>query len=140
MGDKSDPQVAAATQGIQLEEAHYPGRAPIDAYGNGGFRFAGMSHRGSLMCLPSGIYGWNIETSEELQVKNFQKLIEETDEIEILLIGSGVDLVPINPKLRKILREGNVSADAMSTGAAVRTFNILLGEGRAVAAALLAVE
>ncbi len=38
--------------------AHFPGRAPIDAYGNGGFRFADMSHRGSILCLPSGIYGW----------------------------------------------------------------------------------
>ena len=38
--------------------AHYPGRAPIDAYGNGGFRFADMSHRGSILCLPTGIYAW----------------------------------------------------------------------------------
>ena len=41
------------------QAAFYPGRAPIDAYGNGGFRFAEMSHRGSLLCLPSGIYGWD---------------------------------------------------------------------------------
>jgi len=34
----------------------YPALAPIEAYGNGGFRFAGMSHRGSLLILPSGIY------------------------------------------------------------------------------------
>ena len=33
-------------------KSFYPGRAPIDAYGNGGFRFAGMSHRGSLLILP----------------------------------------------------------------------------------------
>ncbi len=44
--------------GIEIRAAHFPGRAPIDAYGNGGFRFAGMSHKGSLLCLPSGVYGW----------------------------------------------------------------------------------
>ena len=43
--------------GIEMREAHFPGRAPIDAYGNGGFRFADMSHRGSILCLPSGVYG-----------------------------------------------------------------------------------
>ena len=42
--------------------AHYPQRAPIDAYGNGGFRFAGMSHRGSVLFLPSGIYAWDVKT------------------------------------------------------------------------------
>ena len=45
-------------KGIEIRQAHFPGRAPIDAYGNGGFRFADMSHRGSILCLPSGIYGW----------------------------------------------------------------------------------
>ncbi|EFG37835.1 hypothetical protein BAZG_01166 [Brucella sp. NVSL 07-0026] len=45
-------------KGIEIREAHFPGRAPIDAYGNGGFRFAEMSHRGSILCLPSGIHGW----------------------------------------------------------------------------------
>jgi uncharacterized protein len=44
--------------GVTLQPARYPGRAPIDAYGNGGFRFAGMSHRGSLLALPSGIQAW----------------------------------------------------------------------------------
>ena len=45
-------------EGIVIREAHFPGRPPIDAYGNGGFRFAGMSHTGSLLILPSGIHGW----------------------------------------------------------------------------------
>ena len=49
---------AAMAEGIVVREAHFPGRAPVDAYGNGGFRFAGMSHRGSILCLPSGVHGW----------------------------------------------------------------------------------
>jgi len=127
-------------KGIEIREAHFPGRAPIDAYGNGGFRFAEMSHRGSLLCLPSGIYGWDVKTPEDLTTANFEKLFEEADDIEILLVGSGVDLVPIKPLLRDKLRKVQISADPMATGAAVRTYNVLVAEGRAVAAALLAVE
>ena len=44
----------------------YPGRAPIDAYGNGGFRFAEMSHRGSILCLPSGVYAWPPASPDEI--------------------------------------------------------------------------
>ena len=127
-------------KGIEIRQAHFPGRVPIDAYGNGGFRFAEMSHRGSLLCLPSGIYGWDVEEPSELNVAGFQKLFEEADEIEILLVGSGTDLVPIQGELRGRLREVHITADAMATGAAVRTYNVLVAEGRAVAAALLAVE
>ncbi|MCF6321801.1 MAG: Mth938-like domain-containing protein [Rhizobiaceae bacterium] len=127
-------------KGIQFREAHFPGRAPIDAYGDGGFRFAQMSHRGSILCLPSGIYGWNVSDNSEFTVGNFRKLLEEASEIEVLLVGMGEELIAINPLLRKALREASISADPMSTGAAVRTFNVLLAEGRAVSAALLAVQ
>lgn len=130
----------ASAKGIELKKAHFPGRAPIDAYGNGGFRFSDMSHVGSLLCLPSGIYGWNVTTVEDLIPPNFQKVFQESDEIEILLVGSGIDLAPINSELRSRLRDCRISADPMSTGAAVRTFNVLLAEGRAVAAAFLAVD
>ena len=126
-------------KGIEIREAHYPGRAPIDAYGNGGFRFADMSHRGSLLCLPSGIYGWDVSEPEDLTIEGFAKLFEESDKIEILLVGSGSDLVPIKPDLHQKLRDAQISADPMATGAAVRTYNVLIAEGRAVAAAFLAV-
>jgi len=132
--------VAEAGTGIEFHEAHFPGRAPIDAYGNGGFRFAEMSHSGSLLCLPSGIYAWDVSKPSDLTVENFSKLFEEADDVEILLIGSGSDLVPIKSDLRKNLRAVHISADPMATGAAVRTYNVLISEGRAVAAAFLAVE
>jgi uncharacterized protein len=127
-------------KGMEFREAHYPGRAPIDAYGNGGFRFADMSHRGAVQFLPSGIYGWNVEDGRDaLSVSSFGRVLEEADGIEVLLIGTGTDLLPIPPALRDALREKSIRADSMSTGAAVRTFNVLLGENRAVAAALLPV-
>ena len=128
------------SHGINLTEAHYPGRVPIDAYGNGGFRFADMSHKGSLLCLPSGIYAWNVAEPADLILENFRQIIRQSDDIEILLVGTGPDLCPLEERLRARLRECNISADPMGTGAAVRTYNILLAERRAVAAALLAVE
>ena len=127
-------------EGIVMREAHFPGRAPIEAYGNGGFRFANMSHRGSLLCLPSGIYGWEPKDAAALTAEDLARVFAESDAIEILLIGSGKELRPIPKPLREALREAQISADPMSTGAAVRTFNVLLAEERAVAAALIAVD
>ncbi len=126
--------------GIIIREAHFPGRAPIDAYGDGGFRFADMSHRGSILCLPSGIHGWQPCDPVALGVDDFARVIAEAGEIDILLIGCGTDLRPLPAALREALREAGISADPMSTGAAVRTYNVLLAEDRLVAAALVAVE
>ncbi|TIM27904.1 MAG: hypothetical protein E5Y63_22535 [Mesorhizobium sp.] len=128
------------TKGIVIREAHFPGRAPIEAYGNGGFRFADMSHRGSLLCLPSGIYGWEPADPLALTAADFAKLLNEADQVEILLVGAGKDLRPLPAALRAALKAAGIAADPMSTGAAVRTYNVLLAENRAAAAALIAVE
>lgn len=123
-----------------IREAHFPGRAPIDAYGNGGFRFAGMSHRGSILCLPSGIHGWQPSDPEDLREEDFAKVLAEAVGIEVLLVGMGRDLRRLPASLRQALRDAGLSSDPMSTGSAVRTYNVLLAEERAVAAALVAVE
>jgi uncharacterized protein len=126
--------------GIIIREAHYPGRAPIEAYGNGGFRFADMSHRGSLLCLPSGIHGWQPADPDALALADFDKVLAEGEAIEILLVGTGRDIRPLPAPLRAALKEKRIAADPMSTGAAVRTYNVLLAEDRAVAAAFVAVD
>lgn len=123
-----------------MREAHFPGRAPIEAYGNGGFRFADMSHKGSILCLPSGIYGWEPADREKLAADDFSRLLAEAAEVEIFLVGTGTDLRPIPKDLRAALKEAGIASDPMSTGAAVRTYNILLADDRAVAAALIAVD
>ena len=128
------------TEGIVIRQAHFPGRAPIEAYGNGGFRFADMSHRGSILCLPSGIHGWEPADPVALVAGDFTRVVEEAGEIDILLVGTGPDLKPLPAALRARLREAGVSGEPMSTGAAVRTYNVLLAEDRLVAAALVAVE
>lgn len=126
--------------GIIIREAHFPGRAPLDAYGNGGFRFAGMSHRGSILCLPSGIHGWEPRDRLALTPADFERLLIEADSIEILLVGTGTDLRPLPAALKQAFRDAHITSDPMSTGAAVRTYNVLLAEDRAVAAALFSVD
>lgn len=126
-------------RGIEIREAHFPGRSGIDAYGNGGFRFADMSHRGSILCLPSGIYGWDVSEDQPLEAGLFDRVLAETGDIEFLLVGTGMSIRPLPAELKTALRAANVSSDPMSTGAAVRTFNVMLAESRAVAAALIAV-
>ncbi len=128
------------TEPIVIREAHFPGRAPIEAYGNGGFRFAGMSHRGSILCLPSGVFGWEPGDPLALSPDDFAKAIAEASGVEILLVGMGRELRPLPASLRQTLKEAGISSDPMSTGAAVRTYNVLLAEDRAVAAALIAVD
>lgn len=126
--------------GLVIREAHFPGRAPVDAYGDGGFRFADMSHRGSILCLPSGIYGWQPANPQALTPADFEKLFAEAGDIEILLVGMGTELRRLPEQLRAALKDARISADPMSTGAAVRTYNVLLAEDRAVAAAFIAVD
>ncbi|MCZ4089400.1 MULTISPECIES: Mth938-like domain-containing protein [Sinorhizobium] len=126
-------------KGIEIREAHFPGRAPIDAYGNGGFRFADMSHRGSVLMLPSGIYAWDVVEGDPLSVDKFERALEEARDIEVLLVGTGREIRPLPAELKAALRAQNISSDPMSTGAAVRTYNVMLAESRAVAAALIAV-
>ncbi|MDK1492270.1 Mth938-like domain-containing protein [Sinorhizobium sp. 7-81] len=126
-------------KGIEIREAHFPGRAPIDAYGNGGFRFADMSHRGSVLMLPSGIYAWDVVEGDPLSVDKFERALEEARAIEVLLVGTGREIRPLPAELKAALRAQNISSDPMSTGAAVRTYNVMLAESRAVAAALIAV-
>lgn len=126
--------------GINIRAAHFPGRAPIDAYGNGGFRFADMSHRGSILCLPSGIHGWEPADAGALGRDDFDKVIAEAGDLEILLVGTGRELRPLPAAVREALRGVGIRPEPMSTGAAVRTYNVLLAEDRAIAAALVAVD
>lgn len=123
-----------------MNAGHYPQQVLIDAYGNGGFRFAGMSHRGSLLCLPSGMHAWPIASREQLTAASLQAVFDAANAIDVLLIGLGMDITAIEPALRDSLRAQGIIVEAIATGGAVRTYNVLLAEKRAVAAALIAVE
>jgi uncharacterized protein len=121
-------------------EAHFPGQAPIEAYGNGGFRFASMSHKGSLLCLPSGVFAWSANSIGELTPAAFARVFSEAARISFVLLGAGSVLVRPSPAVRRAFEDAAIGLDVMDTGAACRTYNVLLAEGRPVAAALIAVE
>lgn len=121
-------------------QGFYPQQAPIDGYGNGGFRFAGMSHRGSLLCLPTGMHKWDVSAASEINLENLQPVFDAADQIDVLLVGLGTDITGFSKPIRQALQTRGVIVEAVATGGAVRTYNILLGESRAVGAALIAVE
>ena len=125
--------------GFGADAPHLPSPAPIDAYGNGGFRFAGMSHRGSLLCFPDGIWAWPVGAAGELTEALLQPALARAQSLDIFLLGAGGDPWPLPPALRERFRAVGLSVDAMATGAAVRTYNILLAEKRRVGAGLIAV-
>lgn len=120
--------------------AHLPYQAPIEAYGNGGFRFAGMSHKGSLLCLPSGIFAWDVRDPSQIDMKCLDPVLAEKGRILFLLLGTGLAQIFPSPAVRGGFAAAGVGLDPMDTGAACRTYNVLLAERRPVAAALIAVE
>jgi uncharacterized protein len=121
-------------------QGFYPYQAQIDAYGNGGFRFADMSHRGSLLCLPSGMHKWEVASPAELTLESLNEVLAVADDLDVLLVGLGHEVTGFDRSIREALRARGIIVEATTTGGAVRTYNILLGEQRAVGAALISVE
>ena len=123
----------------RAEAPHLPRSAPIEAYGKGGFAFADMSHRGSLLCLPEAIWAWPVTRAEDIDRAALGRVFAAAADIDTLIIGTGTDVWLPPPALREALRAVRVVLDAMQTGPAIRTYNIMMGERRRVAAALIAV-
>ncbi|CAN7206586.1 MTH938/NDUFAF3 family protein [Bosea sp. LjRoot9] len=117
-----------------------PGRHQIDAFGAGGFRFADMSHRGSILATPAGIRIWPVTAFAGITRESLQQVLDEAEGIDFLLIGTGLDITFIPASLREPFREAGITIEGMATGAAARTYNVLVGEDRRVAAVLIAVD
>ena len=120
--------------------AHLPRQVPIEAYGNGGFRFGGMSHRGSVLCLPSGIWGWPTAEMAELDRTALAPVLDNASQISFLILGTGPSLARAPRDVVTAFADAGLGLEVMDTGAAARTYNVLLAEGRRIAAALIAVE
>jgi uncharacterized protein len=123
-----------------VEAPHLPRQALIDAHGGGGFRFAGMSHRGSLLCLPDGIWAWPVAAPAALTETALAQVFARAELLDFFVLGTGAApwIVPLS--LRARFRDAHISADAMATGPAVRTYNVMLMENRRVGAGLIAIE
>jgi uncharacterized protein len=122
-----------------LDAPHLPRQVPIDAYGNGGFRFAELSHRGSLLCLPSGIWAWPPATPAEIDEAALRPVFVEAATLELFLLGVGVGMWLLPDALRQRFKDHRIGLEVMTTGAAVRTYNIVLGENRRAGAGFIAV-
>jgi uncharacterized protein len=122
------------------ENSFLPKQTAIDSYGDLGFSFADMSHKGSLLSLPNKMLAWDIKSANEINLTSLAPIFEQADEIDILLIGMGADIAFFDKDIRQALRKRSIIVEAISTASAISTYNVLLNEKRAVAAALIAVE
>jgi uncharacterized protein len=125
---------------VAAEIPHLPYPAAIEAYGKGGFRFAGMSHRGSLLCLPDGIWAWPVEAPQAVSASTLASVLARAASLDLFVLGTGRDPWNLPQALRDELRDRLFKCEAMTTSAAIRTYNVLLAEGRRVGAGLIAVD
>jgi uncharacterized protein len=132
--------VAASGPDGQRDRPHLPRRVPIDGYGQGGFRFDGLSHRGSLLCLPSGLWAWPVTRTADIDENSLAPVFAEADAIGLFLLGAGSDRWALPDVLFDRFQALKINVEVARTGTAVSTYNILLGEGRRVAAGLIAVD
>lgn len=124
---------------MEFHQVRFSDRVPIDAYGDGGFRIAGHFHAGPVLVSPSGVQTWPVTDFPAAGAEAFAALAAEKDAIDILFIGTGEELRPLPGEAGAYLASLQIGAEVMATGAACRTFNVLLSEARRVAAALLPV-
>jgi uncharacterized protein len=113
----------------------------VDAYGKGVFTIRGQRHTGPIILLPDAVMPWSFGDINALTVEDFAALVslEPARRPSILLIGMGTRTQFVTPAVRSALREAGMVADLMDTGAACRTYNVLLAEERRVAACLVPV-
>ena len=98
-----------------------------------------MSHRGSLLCLPDGVWAWPVARAEDIDEQALARVFAKAGELDTLIVGTGREIAPFPNLLRQALRSVNIVVDAMQTGPAIRVYNIMIGERRRVAAGLIAV-
>lgn len=116
------------------------GRQVIQKYGDGRFQIAGVSFAGSVLVMPETSIAWSIDEAADITVQSLSPLFSEASRTGIILIGCGPKFLAPPKGLRAALKEQGAVLEWMDTGAACRTFNVLLTEERPVAAALIAVE
>jgi uncharacterized protein len=119
-------------------EAFYPRRVPIEAYGADGFRFAGMMHQGALLILDDGIHRWPPAKLPDLTPADFAPVLARAKPGSFLLLGTGSSIARPPKPVRDAFAAAGIAIDFMDTGAAVRTWNVLVAEDRDCLAALLA--
>lgn len=111
----------------------------IGGYGDGGFTISGLRYEGSVLILPRQTLAWPVMAAAEITLESLEPLMTADPRPAILVLGCGRSMAAIPRALRDGLRGRGIVVEPMDSGAACRTYNVLLTEGRDVAAAIIAV-
>ncbi|MRG73581.1 hypothetical protein GH722_17580 [Alphaproteobacteria bacterium HT1-32] len=111
----------------------------VQRYGEGRFRISGESYTGSVLVTPESVIPIPVETLADVDAGSVQSAVGDTV-IDILLVGCGGAIPRLDSDFKSAMKAAGISAEPMDTGAACRTFNVLVTEGRRVAALLIAVD
>ena len=115
------------------------GQQIIQSYGDGGFRVSGQAYKGGVLVWPDKVLPWDLTSFNDLRVSDFSPVYEHDPLPDVVLFGTGATQKFLLPALRQQLRDKGLVIEVMDTGAACRTYNVLLAEGRRVVAAMLPV-
>lgn len=110
---------------------------PIASFGDGGFRFGSMSHLGPLLVLPDGMRAWDIKA--QLKPGDFKQIVDVKSQLDFVLLGTGAEMIRPPKEIVALFVNEGLNIDYMSTSSAVHTYNVMLAEGRRLAAAFVAV-
>jgi len=113
-------------------------RQQILRYDAAGFRVSGIDYRGSVIVLLDRTLAWPVTAMDELSAAALKPVVEASPRLELLLIGCGRRGAMVPHDIRQAMRAAGISIEPMDTGAACRTYNVLMNDGRLVAAALIA--
>jgi uncharacterized protein len=117
------------------------GRQMVESYGDGRFRISGRVFEGSVLVFSDRTLAWPVRDAGAVTAESLAGVAAagQAGAVDLLLIGCGPQMAPLPGALRKALRDSGVVTEAMDTGAACRTYNVLAAEGRRVAATLIAI-
>ncbi|MFT4714863.1 MAG: hypothetical protein ACI861_000396 [Paracoccaceae bacterium] len=117
---------------MQISEINFDGPLPIDSYGPGFFRLEGHVHQGPLVLMPGVLRPWD-------KPMDFGIFIENASLFDVLFFGTGKEIAPLPEDIATQLEQAGIGVEIMATPTACRTYNMLLAEGRRIAAALIPV-
>ncbi|MBP7002424.1 Mth938-like domain-containing protein [Amaricoccus sp.] len=117
---------------MRITEIRYEGAPPVEGYGPGFFRIAGEVREGPQALLPSGLAAWG-------GLPDIAPFLAEAGRFDVLFLGMGPEIRPLDPALRAALEAAGIGVEIMATPPACRTYNVLLSEGRRIAAGLMPV-
>ena len=115
---------------MSLNEVTYTNALPVGGYGPGYFRIGGKAQNAPLAILPGGVTPWG-------GLEDAETLLKGAGQVDVLLIGTGAEVAHIPPEFRTALEGAGLGVEIMASAQACRTYNVLLGEGRRVALAVL---